>query len=215
MKSLSSWIDQNSDDIHSLEHKKRILHISGENLCWIKDNYIQDICENCFLVYSDKNIKLIVNIRDSLFNRYVMFLVIENELIADIEIINYSSLKLEECKQILLEKADILYSLKTSICLFRHISFDCNNDHLSLYNYGDDRQNNEKRYALFFDRNLNPKVIVDGRINEMKNIAEKLKEMHPSIAIEYDYILPPRIKHQRILFNDLHSALFRIRNNIE
>ncbi len=215
MKSLSSWIKKSSNDIHSLEHKKRILNISSENLCWTKDNYIQDVYEDCFLVYSNKNTKLVVVVRDNYTNRYTMCLIIENEFVADIEIIYDSPLSLEECKQILLEKADILSSLKTSICIDTHISFNWHIDHLRLYNFGDDYQNTKKRYALSFDKNLNPTVTVDWRVDEMKKIAEKLKEMHPSIMIEYDHILPLSITHRRPLPGNLYSALFRIRNNIK
>ncbi len=197
MKSLSSWINKNSNDIHSLERKKLILNISSENLLWIKENYIQDVSEDWFLVYSNKNTKLSVLVRDNSTNRYIMCLIVENKFVADIEIMHNSSLSLEECKQILLEKADVLYSLYTSICLDRHISFYWHNDHLSLYNLGDDCQYTKKRYALAFDEKLNPTVTVDGRVDEMKEIAEKLKEMHPSIKIEYYHILPLRITHRR------------------
>lgn len=215
MKSLSSWINKNSNDIHSLEHKKRILNISSENLFWIKDNYIQDVYEDCFLVYSNKNTKLTVLVHDNYTNRYIMCLIIENEFVADIEIIHDSPLSLEECKQILLEKAYILYSLKTSICIDRHISFNWHIDHLRLYNLGDDLQDIKKRYALSFDKNLNPTVTVDWRVDEMKKITEKLKEMHPSIIIEYDHVFPSRITHRRPFPSNLYSALFRIRNNIK
>lgn len=172
MKSLGFLDSEYNKQIMYLEERKLMLDISNNNLSWIKENLIEEYIPFCFFVFEDKDIRLFVEIINFSQNAYIMFLSIEGVLISDIKFQYNSNINLEECKQILLEKASLLYDLRKSICNLHRISFDWYNNHLSLHNLGEEYQDHRDKYAIYFDKNLNLTLVVDNRNEKMKLKAE-------------------------------------------
>lgn len=201
MKSLGFLDSEYNKQIMYLEERKLMLDISNNNLSWIKENLIEEYIPFCFFVFEDKDIRLFVEIINFSQNAYIMFLSIEGVLISDIEFQYSSNINLEECKQILLEKASLLYDLRKSICNLHRISFDWHNNHLSLHNLGEEYQDHRDKYAIYFDKNLNLTLVVENE--KMKLKAEELKKKHDSILVKYEFVFPAKITHARDLYKYL------------
>lgn len=208
------FLDSSERELY-LEKEKEVLNKAKNNLSWIRDNIIRELKHSSytwFVVFSHLKTTLVVIPMNPVFNDFSMVLIVDNYPISDIRFTADSEINLEECKQILLEKEELLNNTVRLICNDRCISFEYFKNCINLCDYTRDTFLNEERYKIIFDNNLDMTLRVSPDDEKMKDKAEKLKKMHDSIKLEYEYFLPECVSHEGREVLLLKSIFRNIRN---
>jgi hypothetical protein len=194
MSSIKNLLESNNMAIRHLELRREVLERSKQNLFWIENNLINDLDRCYFLVYREGPICLIVEDTKASFNEFVMYLSFNGKLIFDIGI---SDSFLEECKEMMLEKASFLCDVVNLLKIDARISFNFVKNNLEICESGRTTKDDIlERYNLKFDKEFNLTIEISEHSKEMKELAEKLKKIYPSISISYTKSLN-YITHQR------------------